>query len=174
MGKTKSEIRKWARGLACKKSEASEKLLENLKSAEVFRRAKSIMIFYPLKNEVNLLPLLECEGKNFYLPRIEGENLLCCSFSQGDELCDSCFKTKEPKCAPTDESILDLIIVPALCCDKNRYRLGYGGGFYDRFLSGVKSKTLVCIPQELVVDTVMPESFDVPVDYVLTEDAIYS
>ena len=128
-------------------------LVENLMKTQEYKRAKNIMIFYPLKDEVNLLSLLKDKTKKFYLPKIDGENLLCCPYGEGDELCVSCFKTFEP-------------VTEA--CDKNNYRLGYGGGFYDRFLKDFRGKKVVCLPEELIVETVYPEVHDVPVDLIIT------
>ena len=51
--------------------------------------------------------------------------------------------------------------------DKNNFRLGYGGGFYDRFLADYKGKTVVCLPKELVVDTIYPDKFDIAVDNIV-------
>ena len=130
-------------------------LVENLMKTQEYKRAKNIMIFYPLKYEVNLLSLLKDKTKKFYLPKIDGENLLCCPYGEGDELCVSCFKTFEP-------------VTEA--CDKNNYRLGYGGGFYDRFLKNFRGKTAVCLPEELIVETVYPEAHDISVDLVITEN----
>ncbi len=143
-------------------------LVENLMKTQEYKRAKNIMIFYPLKDEVNLLSLLKDKTKKFYLPKIDGENLLCCPYGEGDELCVSCFKTFEPVTNACDKNIIDLVIVPALCCDKNNYRLGYGGGFYDRFFKDFRGKKVVCLPEELVVETVYPEAHDVPVDLIIT------
>lgn len=160
----KTALRKWAKEER-KKYSCDSVLIKTLIETEEYKQAKNIMIFYPLKDEVNLLPLLKDKTKNFYLPKIDGKNLLCCPYSEGDELCESCFKTQEPK---TSNAINpDLVIVPALAVDKNNYRLGYGGGFYDRFLAQQKCKTIVCIPHQLVVETVYPEEFDVPVDKVI-------
>ena len=64
--------------------------------------------------------------------------------------------------------MIDLVIVPALAVDKNNYRLGYGGGFYDRFLRDKSVTKIVCIPKELIVESVYPEKFDIPVDIVVT------
>ena len=66
--------------------------------------------------------------------------------------------------------MIDLVVVPALCCDKKNYRLGYGGGFYDRFLNDFCGIKIVCLPKKLLVDTVYPEEFDIPVDLVITEN----
>ncbi len=128
-----------------------------------------MMIFYPLKDEVNLLSLVEDKSKNFYLPKINGENLLCCPFGAGEELCKSCFNTLEPLTEPCDKNLIDLVIVPALCCDKQNYRLGYGGGFYDRFLSDYKGKTIVCIQKECIVETIFPDKYDVKIDLVIVD-----
>lgn len=162
----KSELRSWARKF--NRAECSQKLCQLLEESEIYKNSKNVMLFYPLKEEVNLLSLLNDSSKNFYLPKIEGENLLCCPFCEGDELCLSCFKTKEPRKPPVDKNSIDLIIVPALCCDKNKYRLGYGGGFYDRFLKDYRGKKVVCLPKELIVETVYPESYDIPVDFIIT------
>lgn len=165
---TKSTLRKWAKEERKKLDieSLSEKFVKKLQGTEEYRQAKNVMIFYPLKNEINLLELLKDKTKNFYLPRISGETLLCCPYKNGDELCESCFKTKEPIANPS-ESLPDVVIVPALAVDKNNYRLGYGGGYYDRFLFEKNVYKIVCIPKDFVLNTVFPEKFDIPVDKVI-------
>lgn len=165
----KNLLRKWARG---KRNELdmvaiSIMLVEKLVQTKEYKNSKNVMLFYPLENEVNLLPLLEDKTKNFYLPRINDNELECCKYSKGDELCESCFHTKEPICEACEISNVDLVVVPALACDKDNYRLGYGGGFYDRFLKDFKGKKVVCIPKELIVSTVYPESHDIKMDLIL-------
>lgn len=165
---TKQELRRWAKTQGGLREEKSSLLVSKLKNLEEYQKAKNIMLFYPMKNEVNLLALLDDKTKNFFLPKVSGAELLCCPYSKGDRLCLSCFKTKEPYTEAEDKNKTDLVIVPALCCDRNNYRLGYGGGFYDRFLKDFKGTTLVCIPEELIVETVYPEKHDIPVDFVIT------
>ena len=166
----KQSLRKWARG---KRKELdmekeSSVLADILVQTEEYKRAKNIMIYYPLEKEVNLLSLLMDKSKTFYLPRIKGENLECCKYSSGDELCESCFHTLEPICSACSKKEVDLVIVPALAVDKNNYRLGYGGGFYDRFLKDFEGTKIVCIPKELIVETVYPEKHDVKIDLIIT------
>lgn len=163
----KQTLRKWAKGFGKLREDASCNLILKLIETNEYKQAKNIMIFYPMKNEVNLLELLNDSSKTFFLPKIDGKNLLCCEYKNGDELCESCFKTLEPLTKSVNKNQIDLVIVPALCCDKSNYRLGYGGGFYDRFLEDFKGKTVVCLPKELVVENIYPEEFDIPVDLVV-------
>ena len=165
----KPQLRKWAKEERKKLNikELSSVLVKKLCSSDEYIQAKNIMLFYPLEYEINLLEILKDDTKKFYLPKIDGENLLCCPYKEGEELCESCFKTKEPLTNHVEESLIDLVIVPALAVDKNNYRLGYGGGFYDRLISRMKAKTVVCIPKDFVLDTVYPEKHDLQVDKVI-------
>ncbi len=162
----KNKLRKWAKEQD--KSLKSRKLAELMIQTKEFRESKNIMLFYPLAKEVNLLALLDDKTKNFFLPRIDNDNILCCPYKTGDVLTLSRFNTHEPVSAPVDKNTIDLVIIPALCCDKNNYRLGYGKGFYDRFLQDFKGKTIICIPEELIVETVYPESHDIPAGKVIS------
>lgn len=132
-----------------------------------YKSAQNVMIYYPMRYELNLLALLN-DTKNFYLPRVCGENLQICPFKKGDKLIKSNFNVCEPCSNPIDTRTLDLIIVPALMADKDRFRLGYGGGFYDRFLvKNPEIPTILPIAEELYVDKLPHEKFDVRVERVL-------
>ena len=144
-------------------------LLATAKIREIveYKSAKNVMLYYPMRYELNLLSLLN-DTKNFYLPRVCGENLQICPFKKGDELIKSNFNVCEPCSNPIDTKFLDLVIVPALMADKESFRLGYGGGFYDRFLvQNPKIPTLLPIAKELYVDKLPHEEFDIRVDKVL-------
>ncbi|MCQ2739479.1 MAG: 5-formyltetrahydrofolate cyclo-ligase [bacterium] len=167
----KSELRIWAKN---KRKEIDIKLVSNLiiyKLLELaeYKNAHNIMIFYPLPNEIDLLELTKDKTKNFYLPKICGDELLCCPYDNSTKLQLSSFKTLEPTTKPCNKENLDLIIVPALACDKKNYRLGYGKGFYDRFLKDLTAIKIVCIPQKLVLENIYPNDFDIPVDKIITE-----
>jgi len=153
----------------------SEKIVENIFDLNEFKQANNIMIFYPIGHEVNLLGLLKNEStKNFYLPKVQGENLLVCPYKIGDELVISKFKTEEPTSEAIDPDLLDLIFVPALMVDSHNHRLGYGGGFYDKFFyrhtnMAQNATKIVAIPSALMVDKLPSESFDAKIDIVITE-----
>lgn len=109
------------------------------------------------------------EDKNFFLPKVNGKELLICPFKNGDILEVSSFNIKEPCSNPVDPICLDLAIVPALAADKRCFRLGYGGGFYDRFLTQYKIKTITAVAHQLLIEKLPVEKFDVPVDFVITD-----
>lgn len=139
-----------------------------IRQLEIYQNAQNVLLFYPLQYEINLLDLLN-DDKSFYLPKVSGHNLSICPFSIGDKLENSKFNVKEPCSNPVNPKKLEIVIVPALMADKYNYRLGYGGGFYDRFLSAnLHLKTIVPIAKELFVEKLPHEECDVCVDYVLT------
>ena len=172
----KAKLRLWAKNERKKLNLGllSEIFTREIQDIQEYKNAKNILLFYPLKYEINLLALIEDTTKNFYLPKIEGENILCCSYSKGDELCKSCFSTLEPLSEPINEDLIDLAIVPALAVDKNNYRLGYGGGYYDRFLKNKKVKKITITYDEALIENDFQELFDIAFDYIVTEEKILS
>lgn len=135
--------------------------------------AKNILLFYPFGSELNLLSLIEeNKDKNFYLPVCKGENIAVCPYKTESELVLNKYKIPEPTTKPlTDISILDIVIAPALCADKNCHRLGYGGGYYDRFFSNadLRAKKIVVIPDEMFIENIPYDRFDIKCDMVMTE-----
>lgn len=146
----------------------SQELCKKLILTDEFTSSKNILIYYPLKNEVDLRLLLN-ENKNFYLPRVCGDNLEICPYKSGDRLITSKFKLCEPCSIPISPEKIELAIVPALGVDKNNYRIGYGGGFYDRFIANnPQIKTVTLIPKELVITKIPTEPFDKKIDKIIT------
>ena len=81
----------------------------------------------------------------------------------------------KPECSPAiDIKNLDVVIVPAVAYDKQRYRLGYGGGFYDRFLENLREDAVtVGIAFDLqIFDEIPKEPHDAQLDYIVTESRI--
>lgn len=169
---SKLELRKKAKEIrkSLDMKSISDKIVENIRNLEIYQKAKNIMLFYPLDNEVNLLALLE-DNKNFYLPKVEDQELLVCPYKKGDTLFVSNFKTKEPLSSPVATDLLDVVFVPALMVGKDFYRLGYGKGFYDRFLikNAIQAIRIVPIPSELLAETIPSDPFDVQVDAIIDE-----
>lgn len=145
----------------------SSDIVKNIRSADFYKNALHVMLFYPLKYEINLLDLL-ADDKYFYFPKVSGENLLVCPYDMDVKFEKSKLNIKEPCSAPVNADILDLILVPALAVDANGYRLGYGGGFYDRFLKSCKAFSAAVVYEGFVVDELPHDTYDVPIDYIVT------
>jgi len=79
---------------------------------------------------------------------------------------------ESPIIAPQD---IDLVVVPCLACDTSGYRIGYGGGYYDRYLASARQATSVALCREsLLLEQVPREAHDIPVDIVITNARIIS
>src|SRR5574344_1414230 len=170
---TKNELRKKAKEIrkTLDIPEISAKICDIIDESDFFHKATNIMIFYPLENEIDLTSLLTHQ-KNFFLPRVNGKDLDVCAYTLGDELEFSKFKTLEPKTeAISNLKLLDLIFIPALAVDKDNFRLGYGGGFYDKLLSKVPDtvRKIVVIPSKLIVNSLPHDKFDIKADMIISE-----
>ena len=164
----KIELRKKAKNIRknLDMKKISADLCNLVRQNKIYIDAKNVMLFYPTEFEVDLRELFD-DNKNFYLPRIDNENLLVCPYCK--ELKKSSFGICEPCSNPVSPDILDLVIVPALMCDENGYRLGYGGGFYDRFIKkyGKNFKTICPISKELFTRNLPHDEFDQKVDEII-------
>lgn len=143
----------------------SQRLCEKIRQESHYKIAKHVMLFYPTAYEIDLRDLFRDE-KSFYLPKVHDDKILVCPLSE--KLEKSKFNIMEPCSGPVEPELLDIIIVPALMADKSGYRLGYGGGFYDRFLPlCINAFKIVAVPKELFIDELPHDEFDVKVDKVL-------
>jgi len=129
----------------------------------------------PSTSELNTALLKN--GKNLYLPRIVGKDLEWVQW-QGDpsQLITSKFSKNilEPSGpAISDKLVLELIVVPALRIDRAGYRLGQGGGFYDRALSHLSAWSVGLIhPDEISSEDLPRENFDIPLNAAATPDLL--
>jgi 5-formyltetrahydrofolate cyclo-ligase len=132
--------------------------------------------FAAIRDEINPAPLmawLQAEGFRLALPVMQGKGrpLLMRAWAPGDAMNSAAWGIAEPL---DDKPALDpdIVLVPLLAFDTRGYRLGYGGGFYDRTLHRLrKLKPVVAVGlayDELRVDAVPVESYDERLDWVLT------
>lgn len=171
----KNSLRKYAKEIrkTLDIEQISSVIVSNIRALQEYVQAKRVMLFYPLANEINLLDLLS-DDKEFYLPRMSGEQLECCPYKRNDILEVAEFSVKEPSTESVDKNLMDIIFVPALCVDNNCMRLGYGKGYYDRFLSDYKGLTIISVPEELVCDDVCANSEDIACKKVVTQKRVFN
>lgn len=158
----------------------SKKIISKILTLDEYKSAKRVLLYYPFRNEVNVLLLLkEKGGKSFYFPVVDFENKrlvvkkLEGKISDGDFLVNK-FGIPEPKskCILKDKSLIDVVVVPAVVFDREGYRIGFGGGYYDKFLKTVSGcKIGVCYSEQLL-KKLPHQRFDVKVDFVITEEEV--
>lgn len=152
----------------------SQKVIENLLSLKEFKTAQNIMIYYPFKNEVDVLPLIDiCKEKKFYFPIVNFEKKEIEIKKYNNKFIKNKFGIYEPvgKIFKNKE-IIDFIIVPGIVFDTKCYRLGYGGGYYDKFLKSLnKISCGVCYDFQ-IIDSLPVEDNDVQLNYVISENRI--
>ena len=146
-----------------------------LKELEPIINAGRIMGFSAIRNEVDLRFFIEAQegqGKKILLPRVEksGE-LAAVEFVSWQSARPGAFGILEPTGPVCSLDEIDVVLVPGLVFDGRGYRLGYGKGYYDRFLQLLPKKTFICgvCFEFQVVDDIMPHSGDVPMQWIVTD-----
>lgn len=166
----KSEARKQA--LLARKNEtkaiSSEIALNSILKLDAIRECKHVGLYYPIGKEIDLIKLLNTfPDKVFYLP-ITREEIAFIKYSLNDELINGPFNTKEPVGEIVDRNSIECFIIPCVAINKNKQRIGYGKGYYDRYLEGYKGlKIGVCYKNSVDLDVVCDE-YDVVLDFVIT------
>lgn len=159
----------------------SHSILENLKKMPIwdnqnFHIFKSI----PNKNEVQTSEILDYlfeENKTILVPKVMENQLISCQLNECTEWTKGKFNVPEPlHCHEFPDNKIDVVFVPMLICDKQGNRIGYGGGFYDRFLANCSASTLKIGLNFFspISETIDKESFDIPLDYCVTPTEIVS
>ena len=155
------------------KKELDEMIKNKLLNHEYIINSQNILIYISMNLEVdtiNLIKELFKLKKNLYAPRIEGDVIKFYKFNSLDELKINKFKILEPISNIEIKSYKNcLIIVPGLLFDKNNNRLGYGGGYYDRFLSNLDIYKIGVCYSEFLIDFLEVFEHDIKMNIVVTE-----
>ena len=163
----KNEARKYSLDIRKNKDSitASATVVDALISSNILNSYQHIGIYYPIGKEINIMELVnKYPNKEFYLP-VTNEELVFKKYKLGDELLKGPFNTHEPIGQIVDRDIIECFIIPCVAISKNNQRIGYGKGYYDRYLMNYNGlKIGVCYKEsgELAVDC---DSFDVVLDY---------
>lgn len=156
-------------------------ITQKLLATPEYAEAATVLTYVSVSSEVSTRMFIEGalrDGKTVAVPRcLPGHRLEFVAISSLDQLAPAPFNLLEP---PKDLSALtedqmnnSICIVPALLVDTKGYRLGYGAGFYDRFLSTYSGKKICLAYQQNLSKTMLPHTeFDVPVDMVITESGV--
>jgi len=145
----------------------SRSLVQQIQQHSLYQKAKVVGLFSAIKHEPDLSPLLK-DKKIFLLPKVVGMRLIYVRHHPKASLIKSELGILEPEGHQDEASSLDLIIIPGIAFDLKGNRIGFGKGYFDRFLSTQSSKYVIGVayPFQIIKNITTTES-DVPVDEVL-------
>lgn len=156
-------------------------IFNNLINSCFYKEADSIFTFVSFKSEVNTHKIIEHalkQRKTIYVPKIESKEkgMEIFKITKFEDLKKGYFGILEPTegCTNGKSSDIDLILMPGVAFDRHGGRIGYGAGFYDRFLSSMKKKVdkIALAYKFQVLDEVPMEDKDVRIDGIITEEGI--
>ncbi len=161
----------------------SESATDKLLSTDIYKNANMIMAYIDFRNEVQTEKIIKtaiADGKRIVIPIsvVETRQLILSELINYDtELESGAYGILEPKAEyirETDAKLVDLVLIPGVAFDERGFRVGYGAGYYDRFLETVRPDTSkIALAFELqMVEYAFEDSHDVPVDMIVTEDRI--
>lgn len=163
--------------------EKSSSVLEKLLSSDFYKNSNTIMAYIDFRNEVKTEKIIKtaiADGKRVVVPIsiVETRQLVLSEIINYDEeLQAGAYGIFEPKAEyirEIDPSLVDMVLIPGVAFDERGFRVGYGAGYYDRFLEKVRSDVpKIALSFELqMVDYAFEDSHDIAVDLIITEDRI--
>ena len=150
----------------------SEALGRLFAQSDAYKAAKTIYGYLPYNQEVRTVPMLEQalrDGKRVAVPKVYGEEMKFLYLTDLSQVSTGYAGIPEPIAdGPVADDETALVLMPGLVFDPQGHRIGYGGGFYDKFLSREPRHPTVALCYDFqMVDKLETESFDIPVDLVL-------
>lgn len=149
-----------------------DKIFNKIIELKEYKESKLILIYVSLNDEVDTFKLIEHSlkiGKKVAVPKCEGDNIVFYNINKLSDLEEGSFRILEPKTNGVINNFSDSIcIIPGIAFDKENNRIGYGRGFYDRFLEKYDGIKIGLTYAECICDRIDSESTDIKMDIVIT------
>ncbi len=161
------------------KEQKSREICRRLIKSHEYQNASVVGLYYSLSSEVSTIELIRYSlnnQKKVLLPKVEGDKLVFYEIKSFDDLMKSSFGVMEPLSGTVyDKEEIDLIVVPGVCFDKCLNRIGFGKGYYDRYLDGFDGDIIgICFEDQVSEEEIDISETDQKLKYVITEKNIYS
>ena len=176
----KSEMRRFIKNLRREMTdetitEVSNQIYKNLIELDLYKNAKSIFVYLSMDKEIDTSKIINHaleDDKKVFVPYLENKNMSLRRLKSLDDLTEGAFGIKTSK---NNESITnpDLSLVPGLSFDKNKNRLGYGGGYYDKYLANSQTTSIGLFADVARSFEIPTDETDISLDYILTENGIF-
>lgn len=176
----KAELRVRLRGLrtaipADERLALGRSVQDRLVDWPAFQEARTVLLFYSFGSEIPTAGIIQRSldaGKRVFLPLLDAGRMVAAELEPGDSLAATTYGPKEPtRRMPVDPADVGLVVAPGLGFDRLGYRLGYGGGHYDRYLAASPAATTrigIAFHQQLV-DELPHEAGDERLDLIVTD-----
>lgn len=154
-------------------SERSEQILQRFWSLPEIQKTPQIFVYLSFRHEPDTFSLIRQAlslKKEILVPKVHGNDMNLCELSSLDSLQTGIFGISEPSSAA--EGFLKdqgICVIPGLVFDRSGNRLGYGKGYYDRFLSNRQNLKIALAYSFQVISQIEVKIHDIPVDIILTE-----
>ena len=161
------------------KDDCLNSMMVHLLETNWWQEADTVALTIPRNIELNVEEIIKAawkSGKQVAIPKCftkQGNHMEFYLYTNKNELENEYLDLYEPKDHREkliDKDFIDLIIVPGLLFDPKGYRVGYGGGYYDRYLVDYPNITVSLAMEEQLVQYVPFDEYDIPVDFIITED----
>jgi len=154
---------------------ASKSIQKKLKKIESFRNAQKIGAYYPTGSEILTQDIMQealSNGKEIFLPKVIGKEMEFRKIVDFGSLERGSFDIMEPRDECPVNNNLDIILVPTVGISPSGVRLGYGQGYYDKFLARNKIKTISLTLEKQIVKNIPRSEHDIIIDWIVTEDRV--
>lgn len=155
----------------------SRRIFSQVVQLPEYREASVIYAYMDYNREVMTREFIEKawrEGKRVAVPRVVGQDMIFYLLESFDQLEEGYYGIPEPVSGVLADTAEALMIVPGVAFDEQRRRIGYGGGFYDRYLSRHRRHTTVAVAFEFQIFQELPaEPTDIRPEILITEKRIF-
>ncbi|MCP4469781.1 MAG: 5-formyltetrahydrofolate cyclo-ligase [Gammaproteobacteria bacterium] len=166
--------------------QAAHALAVRILALDAYQQAQRVAAYFAVNGEISLDPVIDpalAAGKQVYLPNLDRKTLRFSPYFREQKMRINRFHLPEPDVG--DEEMLapaqlDLVLAPLVVFDAHRNRIGMGGGYYDRSFafrkdSSIDRPVLIGVAHELQkVEQIIPQDWDVRLDMIITDQALYN
>lgn len=157
-------------------AEKSRVICDKIISGDMFKNSEVVMAYISFGNEVRTMDIIKAAlsaGKKVLVPVTSGERMEPCVLNNPYDLKKGAFGIEEPAEKHRWNGKVDLCIIPGVGFDKAGGRIGFGKGYYDKFLVETPCKKIGIAYENQIVDNAFSEAHDIPMDIIITEGEVF-
>jgi len=181
MNNKKNELRKYYKNLrqsltSDTVSEKSNIICGLFTESDLYKNAETVMLYSPIRNETDTRTIIKKafeDGKRVVLPVTCGDDIYGVYLTAGSVMAKGRFDVPEPQNAEkADKMDIDIAAVPGIAFDRKGGRIGFGKGYYDRFLKDIRAVKIALCYDFQIADSIDTETFDIKMEYIITESGV--